>query len=240
MQWGTMKAEQHEEIKEKISILIETIQEYNETHREELTAEISEKIRGITASKSYVRTIIEETEIGQKLFRALRQYIDTRYASLLELVRSDLGVITPPSANGRLSYEAGILGKFPVSQPALARGVTEATLRESLQSFRTRIKKQRTGEVAETETAEKNRQQIGEITQKKEVLERTREKLREEVKSRPSGEIPLENLLSRRKRLLTKEKASNRVIALTTLILDHVLKIKERDGKLLIEAKNSE
>lgn len=225
--------------KEEILTLIKKIQEFNESHREELTEEISKRIQKIASSKPSLQTIIKETELGQKLFRELKNYINTRFSSLLELVRSDLHSLAPPSASGRLSFEAGMLGRFPITQPALARGITRASIKSALKFIK---EKKRHKEIKESITtskkAKKPPKKFELLHLKRKPVEKARETIKKEVKS-TNEDVQIKHLLSRRKRLMSQEEATHRTIALTTLLVNRNLKVKEKEGKLLVvEGKN--
>lgn len=224
-----------QELRRKILELIEDLKEFNESHREELTDQIIEQIETISSSKSYVRAIIEETEIGQQLFRTLQDYIRTRYSSLLELVRSDLESLSPPSASGRLSFEAGLLGNFPITQTALSVGITAPTIKDALTSLQERGKPQPSVKTpSKQKKPQKAPRQIERIRQKREKTSQLRRSLRNEIK-RANQEVPLSNLLSRRNRLVSKGELADRIVALTSLLTDHQLKIKERNGRRIVK-----
>ncbi len=217
-----------------ITALIENLKEFNETHREELTDRISQQIKEVASSKAHVRAIIEETEIGQRLFRNLQKYINTRYSSLLELVKSDLGTFSPPSASGRLSFEAGILGNFPITQTALSTGITKATVAEALTSL-LEVRKPRE---VEKSTAKgdigKRPDQITHIERKREILSQIRKSVKREIERVENG-IPLENILSRRRRMISNEEYHYRAVALINLLIEYDLKIEENeDGQIII------
>lgn len=222
------------EIKEKITALTKNIETYKETHREELTKKIARQINEIASSEQYLKTTVEQTELGQKLFRSLRSYLDIRYSSLLELVKSDLSSLAPPSASGKLSFEAGILGNFPLAQPALSRGITLSAIEDSLATVKSRaktktaIKKDTSREEAEVEAPP-----ITQLQQKREMLEQYKKILQEEI-SRAEQEICLKDFLSRSRKLLSEREVSNKVTALVSLLLNHQLKIQKEKGKISI------
>lgn len=227
-----------EEFRQKILDLIDDLKEFNESHREELTDQITEQIETISSSKSYVRTIIEETEIGQQLFRNLKDYLRTRYSSLLELVRSDLESISPPSASGRLSFEAGLLGNFPITQTALVVGFTTSTLKDALASLQERGKEQPSVATSpERKKTKKVPTQMERIRRKREQLNQMRRILRNELK-RAKHDVDLEGLLSRRNRLASQGEHTDKIVALLSLLTDHQLAIKEKNGRRLIERAN--
>lgn len=228
------------EIKEKIKSLVKDIEKYKETHREELTQKIATHIKEIGSSERYLKTTIEKTELGQKLFRSLRSYIDIRYSSLLELVKSDLSSLAPPSASGKLSFEAGILGNFPLTQPALSKGITACAIEDSLKALKIRVKTETNikKETLNKEMGEKP-PPIKQLQQKKETLKRYKKSLKEEISLAGQG-VPLEELLSRSRKLLSEKEVSYKVTALVNLLLNRQIKIQKENGKISIVEQEDE